>query len=144
MVWELRERDPERARQLADRRRPGVGQPVDDAQADRVREVAQERDPRIVAAPLLPFTGELLFVAASWGLSVPLMPTHSPGEYQGVFATGEAAALMAAPVLMTTLIANLGQPGWLILGAIFLIPALTARPTTRWAIRTRTLVAGRP
>jgi hypothetical protein len=83
--------------------------------------------------------GELLFVAASWGLSIPLMPRGAAGEYQGVFATGEATALMAAPALMTTLVADWGQPGWLVLAAIFLLPALAAVPVTRWALRTRTV-----
>jgi hypothetical protein len=81
--------------------------------------------------------GELLFVASSWGLSVPLMPPDAPGEYQGVFATGQAVALMAAPVLMTTLIAGWGQPGWIVLALIFLLPAVAAIPVTQWAIRTR-------
>jgi hypothetical protein len=93
----------------------------------------------IVLAACLHLTGELLFVAASWGLSVPLMPAHAPSEYQGAFATGEALALMAAPALMTTLIADWGQPGWLVLAAIFLLPATAAIPATRWALRTRSL-----
>jgi hypothetical protein len=91
----------------------------------------------MVCAAALHLAGELLFVAASWGLSVPLMPPDAPGEYQGVFATGEAVALMAAPALMTTLIAGWGQPGWIALAFIFLLPALGAIPLTRWAIRTR-------
>jgi hypothetical protein len=91
----------------------------------------------IVAAAGLHLAGELLFVASSWGLSVPLMPPDAPGEYQGVFATGEAVALMAAPALMTTLIAGWGQPGWVALALIFLVPALAALPVTQWALRTR-------
>lgn len=91
----------------------------------------------MVAAASLHLAGELLFVASSWGLSVPLMPPDAPGEYQGVFATGEAVALMAAPVLMTTLIAGWGQPGWVALALIFLVPALAAVPVTQWALRTR-------
>jgi hypothetical protein len=51
------------------------------------------------------------------------MPADAPSEYQGAFATGEALALKAAPVLMTTLIADWGQPGWVVLAAIFLLPA---------------------
>lgn len=97
----------------------------------------------ILGAALLHITGELLFVAASWGLSVPLMPPDAPGEYQGVFAAGEAAALMAAPALMTTLIAGWGQPGWIALAAIFLVPALATVPVTRWALRTRGPVTNR-
>ncbi len=85
----------------------------------------------------LHIAGELMFVAASWGLSVPLMPAGSPAEYQGVFATGEAAALMAAPALMTTLVADWGRPGWLALAAIFLIPAAGAIPATNWALGSR-------
>ena len=91
----------------------------------------------LVAAGIVHTAGELVFVAASWGLSVRLMPADSPGEYQGVFATGEATALMLAPALMTTLVAGWGQPGWLVLAAIFLVPALAAVPVTRWALRTR-------
>lgn len=91
----------------------------------------------MVLAAGLHLAGELLFVASSWGLSVPLMPPDAPGEYQGVFATGEAVALMAAPALMTTLIAGWGQPGWIVLAFIFLLPAVAALPVTQWALRTR-------
>jgi hypothetical protein len=91
----------------------------------------------LLAAGAVHTIGELLFVAASWGLSVPLTPPHATGEYQGVFATGEAAALLAAPALMTTLVAGWGRPGWIVLAAIFLLPALATAPVTRWALRTR-------
>jgi len=92
----------------------------------------------LLAAAAVHTAGELLFVAASWGLSIPLMPPERPGEYQGVFATGEAVALMAAPALMTTLVAGWGRPGWLVLAAVFLVPAAAAVPVTQWALRTRT------
>jgi hypothetical protein len=95
----------------------------------------------VLAAAVVHTAGELLFVAASWGLSIPLMPADAPGEYQGVFATGEATALMAAPALMAMLIADWGQPGWLVLAAIFLLPAAAAVPVTRWALRTRPALA---
>jgi MFS transporter len=95
----------------------------------------------LLVAAVVHTAGELLFVAASWGLSIPLMPPDSPGEYQGVFATGEATALMAAPALMTTLVADWGQPGWLVLAAIFLLPAVAAVPVTRWALRTRAVAS---
>jgi hypothetical protein len=98
----------------------------------------------ILLAAALHLAGELLFVAASWGLSVPLMPPDAPSEYQGAFATGEALALMVAPLLMTTLVAGWGQPGWIVLGAIFLVPALTASPATRWALRSRRDAPARP
>jgi hypothetical protein len=117
--------------------RAEVDQPVR-ALADGValaqRAVEADAEP---AGEVVVTAGELLFVASSWGLSVPLMPHDAPGEYQGVFATGEATAVMAAPALMTMLVADWGQPGWLVLAAIFLVPAVTAIPATRWALRTR-------
>ena len=91
----------------------------------------------LLAGGVAHVAGELLFVAASWGLSIPLMPRDAAGEYQGVFATGEAAALLVAPVLMTTLVAEWGAPGWLVLAGIFLVPAAAALPATRWALATR-------
>jgi hypothetical protein len=84
--------------------------------------------------------GELLFVAASWGLSVPLMPPDATGEYQGIFSTGEALALMLAPAAMTTLVGSWGQPGWLVLGGVFLAASAAILPATRWALRTRPTV----
>jgi hypothetical protein len=81
--------------------------------------------------------GELLFVAASWGLSVPLMPPDRAGQYQGVFATGEAAAQTVAPLLMTAAVVGWGQAGWLALGALFVTATLPAPALTRRALRAR-------
>jgi hypothetical protein len=90
-----------------------------------------------LAAGVVHVAGELLFVAAQWGLSIPLMPPGAAGQYQGMFAAGEAAAQMVAPVVMTTLVAGWGQPGWLLLGAVFVCATAPAAPATRWALRTR-------
>jgi hypothetical protein len=81
--------------------------------------------------------GELWFVAAAWGLSVPLMPPDRPAEYQGVFATGEALAIMLSPALLTGAIVPAGVTGWLLLGLGFAAAGLAAGPTARWAVRTR-------
>ena len=81
------------------------------------------RDRRRSCSPARCTRRRAVFVAASWGLSVPLMPDGAHGEYQGVFATGEATALMLAPALMTTLVAGWGRPGWLVLAAMFVLPA---------------------
>jgi MFS family permease len=81
--------------------------------------------------------GELLFVAASWGLSVPLMPDDRAGQYQGVVATGQAAAQTAAPLLMTAVVVGWGQAGWLALGALFVAATLPAPAITRRALRAR-------
>jgi hypothetical protein len=81
--------------------------------------------------------GELLFVAAGWRLSVDLMPADGLGEYQGVFATGQATAQMLAPAVMTTLVVGWGAAGWLVLAGVFALAVAPAAPATGWALRTR-------
>jgi len=90
----------------------------------------------LLAGGLAHIAGELLFVAASWGLSVPLMPEGRAGEYQGVFATGEAAALALAPLLMTAVV-GWGRAGWLALGVLFVVATLPAPALTRRALQAR-------
>ena len=68
------------------------------------------------------------------------MPPDAPGEYQGVFSTGEAITLMFAPALMTTLVGSWGRPGWFVLAAIFLTCSAATLPATRWALRTRAVI----
>jgi Major Facilitator Superfamily len=98
----------------------------------------------LLAAGAVHVVGELLFVAASWGLSIPLMPPDATGQYQGMFTTGEATAQMVAPALMTTLVVGWGQPGWIALGALFVLATAPAVPVTRWALRTRAVVGEAP
>ncbi|HEX3689498.1 MAG TPA: MFS transporter [Solirubrobacteraceae bacterium] len=81
--------------------------------------------------------GELWFVAGAWGLSVPLMPPDRPAEYQGVFATGEALAIMLSPALMTGAVVPAGLTGWLLLGLGFTAAGAAATPAARWAVRSR-------
>jgi hypothetical protein len=38
---------------------------------------------------------------------------------------------------MTSLVAGWGQAAWLVLAAIFLVPAAAVTPVTGWALRTR-------
>jgi hypothetical protein len=89
----------------------------------------------LLAGGIAHIAGELLFVAASWGLSVPLMPDGRAGEYQGVFATGQAVALTVAPLLMTAVVIGWGQAGWIALGALFVLVTLPAPAITRRALR---------
>jgi hypothetical protein len=91
----------------------------------------------LLGAGMAHIVGELWFVAASYGLSVPLMRADRPAEYQGVFATGEALAIMLAPALMTALIVPGGRGAWVALGLAFTLVGGSARPITTWALRTR-------
>jgi hypothetical protein len=65
------------------------------------------------------------------------MRPDRPAEYQGVFATGEALAIMLTPALMTTVIIPGGNTAWLGLGLAFALAGAAAGPATNWAIQTR-------
>jgi hypothetical protein len=51
-----------------------------------------------------------------------------------VFATGEAAALAVAPLLITAGVVGWGQAGWLALGALFVAVTLPTPALTRRAL----------
>jgi hypothetical protein len=51
---------------------------------------------------------------------------------------------MVAPALMTALVVGWGQPGWIALGALFVLATAPAVPVTRWAVRTRAVVGEAP
>jgi MFS family permease len=89
----------------------------------------------VVVAAGAHLTGELLFIAATWGLTLGLTPAGSTGQYQGAAATVQAATLMISPVAMTLLVAGWGRPGWLALAALFLTAGLATLPAARWAAR---------
>jgi Major Facilitator Superfamily len=89
----------------------------------------------LLCACLIHVLGEMLYVAASWGLSIGLMPARDHGQYQGMSATGMAAAQSLAPALMTVLVVDWGVPGWFTLAALLLTAGLAVAPATRWALR---------
>jgi hypothetical protein len=91
----------------------------------------------VIVAAVAHLAGELWFIASKWGLTLDLTPEGRTGQYQGAAATAQAAAQMISPAVMTVLIGSWGQPGWLVLAALFSVSGLTAIPATRWAIRTR-------
>ncbi len=80
--------------------------------------------------------GEIYFSTASWGLSVGLTPQDAHGEYQAMFAAGYSVAELAAPVVMTALVANWGVGGWFALAGLFLVCVVPIGPISRWAVRT--------
>ncbi|WP_328666334.1 hypothetical protein [Streptomyces sp. NBC_00322] len=50
-------------------------------------------------------------------------------------------ARMLGPLLLTTLIVGWGAPGWLLLGAPFLVAGPAMGPAVRWAEKSRTDVS---
>jgi MFS family permease len=91
----------------------------------------------LICAGAAHILGELWFVAASRGFSVPLMDAGHPAEHQSVFGAGQALAIMLAPALMTTLVIPDGGAGWCGLALLFALAAVAAQPASRWAMRTR-------
>ncbi|MFE7776527.1 MFS transporter [Streptomyces sp. NPDC057445] len=81
--------------------------------------------------------GELFFVGSGFGLSVGLTPDEAHGEYQGMFATGQAAAMMFAPGVMTVLLVEWAQTGWLVLAVVYLVAGVGTVAASRWALSSR-------
>ncbi|MEV7012367.1 MFS transporter [Streptosporangium sp. NPDC051022] len=91
----------------------------------------------LVVAAAVHVVGELFFVGSGFGLSVGLTPEEAHGEYQGMFATGQAAAMMLAPGVMTILLVQWGVAGWFVLAAIYLAGGVGTILAGRWALRNR-------
>jgi MFS family permease len=91
----------------------------------------------LVLATLVYLVGELLFVGSGFGLSVGLTPDGAHGEYQGLFGTGQAAAMMLAPGIMTVLLVEWSVAGWFVLAGLYLIGGFGTLFAGRWALRER-------
>jgi MFS family permease len=75
----------------------------------------------LVLAAVAHSLGEVLSEAGGWGMAFELADPRRAGAYQGLSQTGYALAGMAAPVVVTALPVRFGTPGWLALGAIFVV-----------------------
>jgi len=91
----------------------------------------------LLAGAGLQVVGEMLLGSGSWEISFGLAPPDKHGQYQGFFGTGVAVARMLGPLLLTALIITWGTPGWLVLGALFLLAGLAIGPAVRWARRSQ-------
>lgn len=93
----------------------------------------------VAMAPYM--VGELTFVASGWGLSTALTTDEAHGEYQGMFATGQAAAMIIAPGVMALLLVNFAVAGWLALGALYLVAGAGTLMASKWALRAHPALA---
>ncbi|SCG36673.1 MFS transporter [Micromonospora inositola] len=91
----------------------------------------------LLAGAFVHVIGELWHAAAGWGISFGLAPAHAQGQYQGAYGMGMQLGGMIAPVVVTTLAVGWGVPGWLLLGALFLLLGLLVPPVVAWARRSR-------
>ncbi|MFD7169276.1 MFS transporter [Streptomyces violascens] len=81
--------------------------------------------------------GEIWQAAGGFELSNDLAPQHALGQYLGVFGIGMGLAESFAPALLTWLCLGYGVPGWLALGALFLLTGAIAPSVVRHAASTR-------
>ncbi|RKT11913.1 MFS transporter [Streptomyces sp. 1114.5] len=89
----------------------------------------------VLGGVVLQSLGEVVGQAGGWALSYDLAGERDHGAYQGVFNAGTAAALMAGPALVSTLVIGYGTIGWVVLGAVLAAAGLAMRPVVRWAGR---------
>jgi MFS family permease len=92
----------------------------------------------LLVAGVVQTVGELLSSAVGWALSYELADQHAPGAYQGVFNSGFAAAVMLAPLLVTSTALRFGLAGWTLLAALFAASGLALVPVGHWAAARRT------
>jgi Major Facilitator Superfamily len=79
--------------------------------------------------------GEMSQAAGGWSLSFALAPEDRQGEYLGAFAMGTRIYDTLGPILVITMILGLGQPGWVLLGLLYLGLALSLSAAAHWAGR---------
>ncbi|WP_405007217.1 MFS transporter [Kitasatospora purpeofusca] len=82
----------------------------------------------LLVGALVHSLGELLTSAGGWTLSLDLADPRAHGEYQGVFMSGQAAAHVIGPLVVTLTAVDHGAVGWVVLAGVFALagPALTA------------------
>lgn len=95
----------------------------------------------LLLAGVVQTVGELLCSAVGWALSYELADPAAPGAYQGVFNSGFAAAVMLAPLLVTSTALRFGLAGWALLAALFAVSGIALVPVGRWAANRRTAAA---
>ncbi|MFJ9038059.1 MFS transporter [Streptomyces sp. NPDC102406] len=89
----------------------------------------------LLAGAVVQVLAEVLSAAGGWTVGYGLADARAQGVYQGVFNSGQAAATMAAPALVTVTAIDHGAVGWAVLGALFVGAGLGVGPAVRWARR---------
>ncbi|MFZ3597639.1 MFS transporter [Streptomyces sp. BH104] len=89
----------------------------------------------LVFGAVVQVSAEVLQAAGGWTVGYGLADSRAQGVYQGVFNSGQAAATMAAPALVTVTAIRHGAAGWAVLGALFVVAGLGVGPAVRWARR---------
>jgi MFS family permease len=75
----------------------------------------------LVAASAIHVYGELIGSAGSWSIGFGLADEKHQGQYQGVWSLSWGLGGTVGPAFVTAMAITLGQKGWLIMAALFLI-----------------------
>ncbi|WP_328341081.1 MFS transporter [Micromonospora sp. NBC_00421] len=94
----------------------------------------------ILAGIFIHTVGELWHTAGSLELRFTLAPAHAQGQYMGLFGFGAGLANVVAPSVLVLFCITWGVPGWLALGAVFLVVGSVTPYVVRWAERNRPYV----
>ncbi|MGY0491058.1 MFS transporter [Streptomyces sp. WG-D5] len=89
----------------------------------------------LVVGAVVQVLAEVLQAAGGWTVGYGLADARAQGVYQGVFNSGQAAATMAAPALVTVTAIQHGPAGWAVLGSLFVVAGLAVGPAVRRARR---------
>ncbi|MEV5612693.1 MFS transporter [Streptomyces sp. NPDC052225] len=89
----------------------------------------------LAAGAVVQVLAEVTSAAGGWTLGYALADSRAHGVYQGVFSSGQAAATMAGPALVTVTAIEHGTAGWVVLGVLFVVSGLGVGPAVRWARR---------
>ena len=81
--------------------------------------------------------GEMIGSGGQWGVQMGLAPQERQGQYQGLAGMSFSLASILAPPLVAFLCIDRGRPGWLVMGALVLLAALSNVPASAWALRSR-------
>jgi len=86
--------------------------------------------------------GEVVLAAGSWHVGFALADPDRPGQWQGLFASGQPLARAMGPVLLTALLLEWSGPGWLVLGTLFAVTGALMAPVIAWGGRSRPTAVG--
>lgn len=94
----------------------------------------------LAAGAVLQVAGEVVLAAGSWHVGFALADPDRPGQWQGLYSSGQPLARAVGPVVLTTLLLGWTGPGWLVLGAAFAVTGLLLGPVVAWGGRARAVV----
>lgn len=91
----------------------------------------------LVAGSLVHVIGEMVGSGGQWALQMGLAPHERQGQYQGFSGLGWSLMEIFGPPVVVLLCVDVGQLGWLVLGAIMVATAAAIVPVSRWALASR-------